>query len=139
MNRRSMVLTILLILVVMITPIMTTLALSEAGRQANVAASLAACYRSGPRNVAAINFVRSDAIGNHLVATDPSQSPRTRRARGDEVQKDARYALVLDAQTDQSLWRDLDNPIDRRAVRDGTAGKKPFHCATAFPPAQFIP
>jgi hypothetical protein len=143
MSRRHTILAAILTFAVVIIPIGTNLTLSDVGRQSNVTAARAACYRSGPKNVAAINAERSDATSNHLVATDPTQSKRTRDARAAQVGKDLKYVQVLDAQTDQSSWRQLNDPADQNNVRYGmptTHGRTPpFQCARVFPPSQFIP
>jgi hypothetical protein len=138
-SRRQIILGVVLGLVLLVIPTVGQLAIAEVGRQQNVQESRAACERAVPRNVAAINSIRAQTHADQVAAGDSAVPKAVRATRRAEIKKDARYALILDSQTDQSAWRSMDYTIDRSAIRYGVHGAPPFRCDQAFPPARFLP
>lgn len=122
-----------------ISIIIVNLALAQAGETQSANQTRAGCYRLAKRNIVLINWARSSATISHLVATDPTQSARTRRARSQEVQVDNQAATLLDTQTDQAAWSHATSAIDQHAIRYGLHGHPAFSCQHEFPAPNLIP
>lgn len=125
------------VVIVALAVVATTLYVGQRTESATtkqvIVALRAGCLRGSVKTVQYVNIWRADEVGNRAIASDPTQSPDTRRARAHEADIQESALILLDRTIDPGTTTGQ-HPLNSRDVKIVlSSGESVYSCDHSFP------